>query len=468
MSLNMDELKAKLSHLDFGKVMGFVKGHWVLWVSCLVIVGAPLGSVFLQAWLREPLDAEIQARVKLFDQLGAVERATFELRAPGGAKTSETAEVTPALIEVVRAHHASLAKLADDAYAKALDRNRSNRAVLAGLEQFIPAPANADGRRVNLLKEQALPLIVAEQERLLTHALAMKPAANEEILDRVNRAEDEYIKSVLLKENRETVTDPTERAQLQSHLVLARLEAILDHAHEGEFYVDAGGIAWKPVVATGDSPEDFDKSLASIFRAQWDLWVVDDILKAISNLNGKASTGVISAPIKRVMQLSIDSIPGIEVTETAAAASSDAAATAPSGGQPVDPKAPVIADFKTSLNGLITNSLFDVRYAHLTVVVETESLLKLVDALARQNFMTITNLSMKPADTFAAMRAGFAYGPKPCSEVTLAIQTVWFRDWTTEKMPASMLQAINAVAKTPPEAATDAQPPTTDSTGGAG
>ena len=91
---------------------------------------------------------------------------------------------------------------------------------------------------------------------------------------------------------------------------------------------------------------------------------------------------------------------------------------------------------------------------------------RLVNALAQENFITITNLSIAPTspftaaeqgfiygerpvslvtmelETFEAAEYGFMYGAQPVSTVDLTLETIWFRKWTAAWMPAQVRDAL--------------------------
>jgi len=198
------------------------------------------------------------------------------------------------------------------------------------------------------------------------------------------------------------------------------------------------------------SPKAVDLALAQLFQFQWDIWLVDDVLAAIQIVNKPSATahGLMQLPLKRIERFQILPIPGLVPSDTPApvVASGEAPAEAVSG-ESIDAKADVALDFALSFNGLHTNQLFDVRDASLVVVCETSEIPKFVNALAAQNFITVTNLSLVPIDTFAEAKKGYAYGGKPCSQVTLRLQSVWLRDWTVVNMPKGMMAAIKTAGK---------------------
>jgi hypothetical protein len=49
---------------------------------------------------------------------------------------------------------------------------------------------------------------------------------------------------------------------------------------------------------------------------------------------------------------------------------------------------------------------------------------------------------LAPADPFAAARAGYLFGGRPVSQVTVTVESLWFRDWTARHMPSSVRTAL--------------------------
>jgi len=99
-----------------------------------------------------------------------------------------------------------------------------------------------------------------------------------------------------------------------------------------------------------------------------------------------------------------------------------------------------------------------VRLAEISFVAETSKLPKVFDALASENFMTVTNVRLAPADPFAAARMGYLYGPAPVSMVTATVETIWFRDWTAKHMPESVRTALGITSAAPAAAGDGAAP----------
>jgi len=459
-----------LKNIDFAKWIAFLKQRWVPITCGLIVIIAPLAAYFSLEFVRAPVVAKIKDRVDAYDKLGGLEKTSVDVRAADGSVRTESAYINKALIEELTKHQEALAADAQGIYQSAVDRNRAGRGVSQDIAEYLPKPKNEAARDVNLLRENALPLLVKQRDALITLMKMSGPSKSDEALDRVQRAETEHLTGVLMKKQRSEVTDPKELAELNARLVDTRLALITENAAGIEVYLRPGAILWRDKLASakdGDSKAApaVEFALAQLFQFQWDMWVVEDVLKAIQQVNSKSDAsgkrtpiGVVQAPVKCINRLLVTPIAGLVPADAAAGATADASAEAPAG-EAIDPKTDVAPDFAASINGLRTNQLFDVRDATLVVVCETTAVPKLVNALSAQNFITVTGLSLVPADTFAAARQGYAFGSQPCSEVTLKLQSVWLRDWTTESMPKGMMAAIKTAGKpAPPEAGASAAP----------
>ena len=112
------------------------------------------------------------------------------------------------------------------------------------------------------------------------------------------------------------------------------------------------------------------------------------------------------------------------------------------GAAQVDPSASAAIDKSISITGRTSNSVYDVRNLDCTIVVATRGLPAVIDAIAAQNFMTVLDVQLLPANAFAAASDGFIYGIEPVSTVRLQIETIWLREWTADAMPGDLREAL--------------------------
>ena len=81
------------------------------------------------------------------------------------------------------------------------------------------------------------------------------------------------------------------------------------------------------------------------------------------------------------------------------------------------------------------------------LVARVRKEIKLVNALARENFITITDLTLKPTSAFDAAEFGYMFGDQPISLVTMRLETIWFRKWTAAWMPQDVRDALGVKSK---------------------
>ena len=56
--------------------------------------------------------------------------------------------------------------------------------------------------------------------------------------------------------------------------------------------------------------------------------------------------------------------------------------------------------------------------------------------------MAVINLKLIPVNVFNAARMGYLYGTEPCCQISMTLQTIWFRDWTTKLMPSDLKKQL--------------------------
>ena len=115
----------------------------------------------------------------------------------------------------------------------------------------------------------------------------------------------------------------------------------------------------------------------------------------------------------------------------------------------IDPKVDATRDYSKRFTGRVSNPVYDVRLAQVRFVAATSALPAVFDALAAENFMTVVDVRVAPADPFLAAQQGFLYGAEPVSEVVATIETVWLREWLAERMPQAVRTALGIQAAPP-------------------
>ena len=444
-----------LKNIDFAKVVAFLKRRWIMIVCAIVVVAAPIAAIVVQQSLDEANAKTVKERVSLYDSVGGLRKGNITIRMPDGTSKEQSTALNGAVIEKIRAHNEELGKRSAAVYAAALKRNQASHKMIAGLDAYLPKPARSDEATRDILLQKWAQLIEPARAKLLEDPALQGPAPAADVLDRVRGAEVQFCSANRVASRSELPA--AEMPKLLDAVREARVNAAVDHAGRLDFYLDSSAIRWTPRPATGkaDGPAAVDEVLVGMYRAQWDLWLVSDLLKAFRATNAKQPGGPMKSPLKRVLAVEFDTL-GLPKTSSGGGESADAQQ---GDGEAIDPQKEVAPDFKAGgLTGLVSNQLFDVRSTKVDLVIETAAIPALVNELAKCNFITVADVKLRPADTFEALRKGYAYGAQPCSELTLTLQSVWLRDWTTERMPVALLKTIKSAGKPKTEGTAESAP----------
>jgi len=88
-----------------------------------------------------------------------------------------------------------------------------------------------------------------------------------------------------------------------------------------------------------------------------------------------------------------------------------------------------------SFTGRTSGTMYDIINIQLSCIVDTERIPIILDGISGHNFFTVVDLDLHPADKFEAFAEGYDYGPASVSELTVELESIWLRSWTTEFMP---------------------------------
>lgn len=422
-------------------ILGWIKGHLAIVVFCAVIV-VSLPTAFavsgmLNSKLRTAREKEVGDDYKALE--GA--RITYEIPpiTPGGEPIQVPApapnpELTRWFREQREARTAQVGQVVD----LATRINREGHAPL--VEGLFPSPAESEAIFKRL--EMAEVVIGKEgkpsaYEALFASINAGKPVdaakAASEISDQRTR-ELEKIKA-------ERGTDrlsPEEEAELNRKLSKYRIGIYQRRASEISAY--AGMDALRNVLPAGEVPvEPYEVYQCFVF--QWDYWVIEDLIRAF----GAANTGPDGAflPVERSIVKRIQSF-SVEEPPVYGERSLASEQWTPAAGQGTET---VPLDLRVSVTGRRSskiNKLYDVRFAEVTVVIDSSRVLDLINAIGRTNFMTVIGCELSEVDVWKDLEDGYYYGPEHVVRAKLKVESVWLRSWTTTYMPDLIQIALGA------------------------
>ena len=447
------------SKFDAKAVTAWVKANPVIVVSVAVMVAAPAITWWFSSGMHAAADAETSKRAQEFAALEKLEKSTIDISLPGKAPEQRTGLIGD---KTVAAYKELATRLRSDAMtmqATAVGHNQRGRDKL-----FVDIRVTRENN--NTIAETVHSAVVARMAADLKRLRAGAPPAEPLVVEQLQRAQDQFIARER-KPDRKSLDD-AQTQFLRKQLAERRLQLYSDSASNLAFYADLRDLGLPASAAdAGKEPSE-----AVFFGWQWRTWIIEDILDAVASAN-KPFKSVMEAPVKRVLSIAVRE-DAVAKAAPAAGAEAPPADAAPAEGQaaapaapsfaPIDPKLPVSYDFARSLTGRVSNSLYDVRYATVRLVVATAALPEVVNAISRQNFMTVTSLDVRPADAFDAADQGFIYGAEHVSEVRMTIESLWLRQWLARLMPAELQAAKGTDGRTvdDPPPATPGDAPAAD------
>lgn len=463
MDLNVEQIKP---------VVKWIKGHLLIALMSILIVAFLACGWYFSTGMAAELKDEIADRKKNFQKIEQAGKSRVSLPMTDG-QFEATGVLNKQLLDSMRSLTETMKVDLDSAREQSLRHNGDP------FPDQSPHPAYADrqsgaapGSKRLLVDESMFPnpapneledlpnkvhtALMKAYAGMLEDARAGSPPAPSELSDVLLREQSRFVQLDKRKASRGDLTEE-EVAELTSKLSQTRLQIYNQAASDLSFYADASAFLLP------DSPfaTKTQHSLAQLYDWHWDWWIAEDIIAAIVNANSDPESGkplpVVQAPVKRLLEVTtLDSALASITRNTSAGNQGGRSAgrgrgnrsqDAPAAGGPlpepdVGMEGAIKTDFSRSITGRSSSDLFDVRAVEVVLVVETAALPRLVNALAQENFITITNLSLQPADPFAAAARGFIYGSSPVSLVKLELETVWFRKWTAAWMPMQVRDAL--------------------------
>ncbi|MFK7960097.1 MAG: hypothetical protein AB8G96_06185 [Phycisphaerales bacterium] len=406
------------------QVLAWIKGNVVIVIFAIIGIAAVVAIPMLSSKMNASIQAKMKEKLDKVDELARLESTSFSLD-----EQEWSATVNESLVRDYRAYVEAEAADAQEIVEQAVEHNSKGRTTV--MPDLFPVPNGS----LEVLPERYHPLIVAAYDELLESVNAGSPPPISETADTLERQRRQFLTGRLQKEEGAVLTQD-ESEGLREYLAGIRMGLYRDTADERSFYLDRSSL---PIPIWNGNPNAY-QDMDLLFSWQWDLWMIEDVLRGLATAN-LGSDSVRLAPVKRVVSLEI-----FPAMTPAAAGGAGGSTPGPGGrGQAPAPAGPPATppnestalplNFAGSLTGRNSNPLYDIRMARLHLVVETARLPEVFDALAARNFMTVIDADVSPADPYAAIRQGFAYGNSPVSDVIIELETVWLRRWTRELMP---------------------------------
>ncbi len=431
-------------------VLNWVKTNVFSVAFLLVMIVTPAAMWVVAGKLNADVEATVRERAAKKRELKSLENSQVKLVNPvaGNVEIDESVVINQRLVDryttVVQA-------ISDDARLVQIEASRFNckdRDVL--LDGVFPEPATHERETKPLDMYQRVTQAYAE---LLDRVNAGPPLSAEALAEELEAARERLITQFFIRKDVQNL-DAEDEAFLRVDLTKQRMTRYVDAASQLSMYASTDVLPLPLWDQTNQA------TLSDLFEWQWQYWITEDMLLGLADAN-KDSHSLVEGPFKRIVSLYVTDPPAAVADSGGGAGGGGGGGggfgmSAGGGGKtpgrrgrsagggntpavPVfNPANEVKPDYTVSFTGRKTNPLYDVRWVTLVAIVETARMPEVFDALARRNFITITNAEVAPVDPFSDLRDGYFYGQQPVSIVTLTLETIWFREWTAPYMPPSV------------------------------
>ncbi|MFT5424741.1 MAG: hypothetical protein ACI89L_002539 [Phycisphaerales bacterium] len=433
-----------------GKILGWVKANLLVVIFTVVtVVMLPGAFIASQQWntkIQSTAKAEFD---KLDRELDGASRETYSLPAVfGGEQTiSQTRAPNAAVTSFFKTKREDRTRQVSAVVESAVDRNEGEHEVL--MPELLPN--QADPRRRERLSDDFAKMILGEgnqasvYKRMLDRINAGEPVDPGEIAAVVGDYSQQETERMLNPGASTSGTAPAMTAEqseaLSERLVQRRLWVLNQRASDVSVFAGPEAIlapAGDPSVSQAPLTGIAKVPAEDLYRWQWDLWVVEDILGAVARANTDATgpTGVPDSVVKRIDRILVQR-PNFKVA-------GDVSEDEDSGGYSSPSGTPGGGLWSGSHTGRLEASPdgMDVRMVRLELVVSTERLPRLFQALGEQNFMTVTSVKLQDYDAWEDLKQGYYYGPEHVSKAVIDVETVWLREWTKHAMPDELREKL--------------------------
>ncbi|MBL1218788.1 MAG: hypothetical protein D8M59_15000 [Planctomycetes bacterium] len=455
-------------------ILNWIKANLIIVILCAAMVICLPTFYVLGEMMNKNLRSDIQKRAdNQLSTLKGVEYATVEIDPllPGAESVSEKVTLTDAVILEYERVRNQIKSDSEAIVAEALAVNQ--KPVMS--DRIFPKPRDTEAH----LPFELHGMYLAAHDQLIRSANAGMPMLPEDVSFQLSEYRDTYLRTQLNVEPGMQLK-PSEEDQLEEAMTRRRMSLYSQTATEFAVYADSTVFVladWK--METGRPPNERER-----FDWQHQLWVHTDLIDSISRANeipgggGELATivGQPSSVVKRILSITLQPLAfgvksggssgesemmmgegdpawggeygfseGGPVTGGKGGGSSSrrgggtrrpekpTPASKPKSDN-TDPTKPLDRDYAQAISGRTTNGLYDVRRADVVLIVDSARFDRLIDAINSTNFMTVTNIEILRIEPREHLAQGFFYGNEPVVEAALEIETLWFRDWTTQWM----------------------------------
>ena len=418
------------------KLLPFLKSHWIIPVCLVVPIGAIVaGWIFSSGWnasIRQQVEDSVAKDTRALDGL----TQSFEIPPLDPDDPAIGFSMVPNKATVEKAGEVLQSNIdqSERIVAMAQRHNRTEKSMLIDgpnpEDALFPQPVNTASR---LRKLSEIKILWPEAHAaLLDEVQAGPPRSAEQVIDEIGRFREQQVGRLLGDRVDQTLSED-EAAIIDQRVSEHRVEMYRARAAELAYYASA------EIFAGVHAPEEADAigqiDLATAWEWQHRYWVHEEVLRALREAASDASglhVPVFRSPVKRVLSVEV---------EPWDFASADTPPT------PSDATREIARDFSVSMSGLTSwpatpNALYDTRDATVVLHAASKDINRILDTVVSSNFIRILDMDLRETDEFAALEQGYDYGTDHVVELTLTLETVWLRSWTSRSMPPAVRQAM--------------------------
>lgn len=465
--------KKKGLDVDAQKIVAWCKANIVLVILLLVSIGAIVGLPMIATGMTEQLQQSLKQRASNFKKIDKL--LVTNVTPPGSTETSKVA-VNQALLDAYVEVTGALQVEAEEVVSKSIALNKKEYVVFS--TELFPAPP-PDQRET--LPQQFYRVLETEYKQIPKELRAGSPVSTDELVVYLEDARVRFMEMNLSTKHDADLTTE-QRTGLEKHLAKLRMARLRTHAEDISVYFEESALNIPAFDITAIP------SVGTMFNWQWRYWVVADVLGAVASMNDEQA--VLTSPIKQIVMLEVLGMPTIAEEEGATGGGRPSGGGGgssgpkpgmpprpvgpggpssggrpspfgpggrPSGGKPQPPTGgpsggptaptPPTRDDETgslavSQTGHKSGDLYDVFQVRIQLIVDTQRIPAILDGFSAYNFYTVIDLDLEPEDKFVALADGYDFGPASVSKMTLVLESVWLRAWTTEFMPDAVKKAL--------------------------
>lgn len=407
------------------KLVPMLKKHWLILVLGLVALAALPTAVFFSSSMNAKFVEEFQQQVnKDHDPISKSDNS-YELIGVSGEKLYETkAAFNAERTQWYKDRWAEIQSKTGVVWEEGLKFNKGSHGLLIKEGVFPEPPALERDVRVR----DFLRAVIEHHKKVLEQARAGSPPDAASVSAQLAEFRQAAVAKIQAEKGGEP--DKVEGEKIAKDLLDQRVARYRSRAGEVGVYADMS-------VFEG-IPAQVDMTSSKRIEEAWDLqercWINSDIMRAVRTTNSES--GVPNSTVKRVLRIAIDG-GGLNKSGTGEVSELPF--------EQGDDKVPV--DFSYSITGRkagpgTKNKWYDIRYVTLEVIVSSQRLPALIDALAATNFISVFKVDLSSVDIHAELGKGFYYGDEHVVKATLRLETVWLREWRKDWMPSRVKRAL--------------------------